>query len=287
MADRLGCSKNFSTPEDLSAYDGIEMRVKGDGRRYKLILRTSYDWDTVGYTASFDTTKEQWQTIKLPFSSFRPIFRARTVTDAAPFDPSKIISLQLMYSKFEYDGKLNPTFVEGSFQLPFSSIRAYINEPITPRFVHVSSAGVTRPGRPGLDLSKQPPAVRLNKELGFVLTYKLKGEDLLRESGIPYAIVRPCALTEEPAGADLIFDQGDNITGKISREEIARICIAALDSPYACGKTFEVKSTVPFSELYVIDPENPPPEKDYDEYFKNLKEGITGKEALEGNPVPV
>ncbi|RWV80151.1 hypothetical protein BHE74_00011314 [Ensete ventricosum] len=80
--------------------------------------------------------------------------------------------------------------------------------------------------------------------------------------------------------------------GKISREEIARICIAALDSPYACGKTFEVnkfhvKSTVPFSEPYVIDPENPPPEKDYDEYFKNLKEGITGKEALEGSPVPV
>ncbi|CAL9773095.1 unnamed protein product [Musa acuminata subsp. burmannicoides] len=167
-------TKNFSTPEDLSAYDGIEMRVKGDGRRYKLILRTSSDWDTVGYTASFDTTKEQWQTIKLQFSSFRPIFRARTVVDATPFDPSNIISLQLMYSKFEYDGKLNPTFVEGSFQLPFSSIRAYINEPITPRFVHVSSAGVTRPDRPGLDLSKQPPAVCLIKELGFILTYKLK-----------------------------------------------------------------------------------------------------------------
>lgn len=29
---------------------------------------------------------------------------------------------------------------------------------------------------------------------------------------MPYAIIRPCALTEEPAGADLIFDQGDNIT---------------------------------------------------------------------------
>ena len=42
------------------------------------------------------------------------------------------------------------------------------------RFVHVGSAGVTRPDRPGLDLSKQPPAVRLNKELGFILTYKLK-----------------------------------------------------------------------------------------------------------------
>jgi hypothetical protein len=38
-----------------------------------------------------------------------------------------------MFSKFEYDGKLNPTFVEGPFELPFSTIRAYMNEPITPR----------------------------------------------------------------------------------------------------------------------------------------------------------
>ncbi|KAL4627218.1 hypothetical protein ACB092_05G152600 [Castanea dentata] len=280
-------TKNFSVPEDLSAYDGLELRLKGDGRRYKLIVRTSSDWDTVGYTAGFDTVAGQWQSIRLPFSSLRPIFRARTVSDAPPFDPTNVLSLQLMFSKFEYDGKLNPTFVEGAFELPLSSIRTYIKDPICPRFVHVGSAGVTRPDRPGLDLSKQPPAVRLNKELGFILTFKLKGEDLLRESGIPYAVVRPCALTEEPAGADLIFEQGDNITGKISREEIARICVAALESTYACDKTFEVKSVIPFSEPFTVDPENPPPEKDYDIYFKTLKDGITGKEILEQSPVPV
>ncbi|XP_060971318.1 protein HIGH CHLOROPHYLL FLUORESCENCE PHENOTYPE 173, chloroplastic isoform X2 [Cannabis sativa] len=280
-------TKNFSVPEDLSAYDGLELRLKGDGRRYKFIIRTSTDWDALGYTTAFDTVEGQWQSVRLPFSSLRPIFRAKTVSDAPPFDPTNVLSFQLMFSKFEYDGKLNPTFVEGAFQLPISSIRTYIKEPLTPRFVHVSSAGVTRPDRPGLDLSKQPPAVRLNKELDFILTFKLKGEDLIRESGIPYAIVRPCALTEEPAGADLIFDQGDNITGKVSREEIARICIAALDSPYACDKTFEVKSVIPFSEPFTVDPENPPPEKDYDVYFKNLKDGITGKEILEQTPLPV
>ncbi|KAJ6707204.1 COMPLEX I INTERMEDIATE-ASSOCIATED PROTEIN 30 [Salix viminalis] len=280
-------TRNFSVPEDLSAYDGLELHLKGDGRRYKLIVRTSRDWDTVGYTASFDTTEGQWQSIRLPFSSFIPVLRARTVSDAPPFDPSSIVSLQLMFSKFEYDGKLNPTFAEGPFQLPVSSIRTFIKDPVTPRFVHVSSAGVTRPDRPGLDLSKQPPAVRLNKELDFILTFKLKGEDLIRESGIPYAIVRPCALTEEPAGADLIFDQGDNITGKISREEVARICIAALESPYACDKTFEVKSVIPFSEPFTVDLENPPQEKDYEIYFKDLKDGITGKELLEQSPVPV
>lgn len=47
----------------------------------------------------------------------------------------------------------------------------------------MSSAGVTRPERPGLDLSKQPPAVRLNKELGFILTFKLK---------VKYLVMVPC-----------------------------------------------------------------------------------------------
>jgi len=42
---------------------------------------------------------------------------------------------QLMFSKFEYDGKLNPTFVEGPFELPLSSVRAYMQEPIKPRSV--------------------------------------------------------------------------------------------------------------------------------------------------------
>jgi len=49
----------------------------------------------------------------------------------------------------------------------------------------------------------------------------------------------------------------------------------------------QVKSVIPFSEPFTVDPENPPPEKDYDIYFKNLKEGITGKEALQQSPTPV
>ena len=43
------------------------------------------------------------------------------------------------------------------------------------------------------------------------------GEDVVRSSGVPFAIVRPVALTEEPAGAELQLDQGDTIRGKISR----------------------------------------------------------------------
>lgn len=46
--------------------------------------------------------------------------------------------------------------------------------------------------------------MKLNDQLGGLLTYKLAAEDALRGSGAPFAIIRPCALTEEPAGAELV-----------------------------------------------------------------------------------
>ena len=66
---------------------------------------------------------------------------------------------------------------------------------------------------------------RMNEELGGIMTFKLRGEDTLRDSGVPYTIVRPVALTEEPGGAPLSWDQGDDLKGKISRDDVADICL--------------------------------------------------------------
>lgn len=51
----------------------------------------------------------------------------------------------------------------------------YVSPAAPPRWVHVSSSGVTRPSRPGIDIEKEPPAVRMNDMLGGILDYKLKG----------------------------------------------------------------------------------------------------------------
>ena len=40
-------------------------------------------------------------------------------------DRSRLYSVQLMLSKFEYDGNLNPSFREGEFSLPITSIRPF------------------------------------------------------------------------------------------------------------------------------------------------------------------
>lgn len=233
-------TKNFAPPFNLSGYEGVELRVRGDGKRYKIFLRTEAKWDGIGYSYSFDTVANTWINVRAPFADLIPVFRAKTVKDCPPIDPSQICSFQLMLSKFEHDGALNPNFAPGAFALQVESIKAYGKE-ILPQFVLVSSAGVTRPGRPGINLDEEPPAVKLNDQLGGILTWKLKGEDSLRESEIPYTIIRPCALTEEPGGKELICEQGDNIRGKISREDVATLCVEALQHIKACNVTFEVK----------------------------------------------
>lgn len=96
------------------------------------------------------------------------------------------------------------------------------------RFVLVSSIAVTRPDHP------------LN-QFGRVLDWKLKGENALRESGLEYTIIRPGGLTDEPAGKTALkFDQGDRISGQVSRADVARVCIAALENPAARNVTFEM-----------------------------------------------
>lgn len=235
-------TRNFDPVLDLSNYQGIDLRIKGDGNRYKFILRNETKWDSICYCYSFDTVANIEFTVRIPFSELIPVFRAKTLKDAPAFNPGQITSLQLMLSKFEYDGKLNPNFTPGCFQIQVKYIQAYGGTKL-PHFIHISSAGVTRPDRPGLNLDEEPPAVRLNDQLGKILTWKLRGEEVIRQSGLPYTIIRPCALTEEPGGKSLIFAQGDNIKGKVSREDIAELCLVCLKEPKSRFVTFEVKES--------------------------------------------
>ncbi|MBI9017709.1 MAG: bifunctional methionine sulfoxide reductase B/A protein [Phycisphaerae bacterium] len=57
---------------DATDFDGILIRVKGNGKSYGIHLRTNATWlPWQFYQAKFDTD-ESWQTIKLPFKDFKP-----------------------------------------------------------------------------------------------------------------------------------------------------------------------------------------------------------------------
>ena len=118
-------TRNFQIPLDLSRYTGLELKLRGDGNRYKFLARSSDGWDTLAYSYAFNTTANEWITVRIPFVEMVAVMRAKTIPNAPPIEARNIRSLQLMLSKFEYDGQLNPNFTPGQFALTIDSIRTY------------------------------------------------------------------------------------------------------------------------------------------------------------------
>ena len=97
--------------------------------------------------------------------------------------------------------------------------------------VLVSSQGVTHDGH------------ALNRMFNNILVWKRRGEEAVTASGVAYTIVRPGGLNDEPGGIQKIaFDQGDKPEqGRIiSRTDVARVCVAALEHEDARNKVFEI-----------------------------------------------
>jgi uncharacterized protein YbjT (DUF2867 family) len=72
------------------------------------------------------------------------------------------------------------------------------------------------------------------------LGWKAKAEEVVRGSGIPYTIVRPGWLTDGSPGASLTLSQGDMAEGRISRADLADVCVQLLYLTDARAKTLEV-----------------------------------------------
>ncbi|MDB9528223.1 CIA30 family protein [Oscillatoria sp. CS-180] len=132
-------TRNFEPPFNLQNWQGIRLVLRGDGQRYKVILRNSNSWDSLAYCTSVDTEAEQWIGIDVPFAALSPTFRAKTQPTAPPLDPKTVCSFQLMLSKFEYDGNKNPHFRPGAFFLDIRSIGVY-RAASAPKFVAIASS---------------------------------------------------------------------------------------------------------------------------------------------------
>ena len=232
---------------DLGAYDGLTLRVRGDGQRYKVNLKTAANdgKPESTYQAVLDTSASagQWATLRLGWHAFVGVTRQMEDPATPPLDPTTVRSLGLVLSRFEFNGLPNYDFTPGDFKLEIESIGGF--RATRPALVLLSSAGVERNARIGDDVEarkKDIPIVQLNP--GGVLNHKYKGEAAIRfaAGGLPYCIVRPTGLD---AGADtsatLELGQGDAFAGKVSRAEVAAVTAAVLASPAAAGTSFELR----------------------------------------------
>lgn len=200
-------TRNLEPPLDLSTYDGVELRVKGDGKRYKFMIRTETRWDGVAHCYSFDTIPDQWATVRVPFQALIPVFRARTI-DGSPLNLHQVSAWQLMLSKFEYNGALNPHFEPGFFQLQVASIQVYRQTPKS-AFVLINSDEASATA--------------------------------LKNSGIPYTLIYASPVIDQPGGRTLQIDR-QPLGGQVSAADVAAVGIAALEYPEARNATFYVTS---------------------------------------------
>jgi hypothetical protein len=115
-------TKQFSPlPYDVSACKGIALRVRGDGNRYKCIIRDDEDWNGIAWAHSFDTTPGEDITVPVPFESFKPT-RFAKIVPGLKFNKKTLHGIQMSLSKFEYDGGMNPRCESGPFELNIESI---------------------------------------------------------------------------------------------------------------------------------------------------------------------
>ena len=81
---------------DLRGYDGILMRVLGDGSSYRLRIRTAKTGPEIAYSAIFATKAGVWQDVFIPFAEMVPTYRGFIVDAAGEIDPEFIRSFGLM-----------------------------------------------------------------------------------------------------------------------------------------------------------------------------------------------
>lgn len=116
-----------------------------------------------------------------------------------------------------------------------------------PRLVVVSSGSVSRPDSSVYQF--------LNLVGKGIMEAKIQGENEVRklyanpniiQKGLGYTIVRPGGLTNtEPAGvSQLALNQGDTTSGRLSRSDVASICINCLNSSQSFDTTFECYETL-------------------------------------------
>jgi hypothetical protein len=249
------------------------------GRYEAFVRSGNYGTDGIEYVCEFATeikqrqkgnkSRNKFKTVRLPFVNFKPVQRREKSgegeTVAPPFKGKDVRQIG-----FRYRSENNPEkakFEKGSFSsfyLALSYIKVYRSQP-EPEFVYLSDARIppvltsnmvrhdvhqlvtTKEGESEDEDSYQlldqaaltsvaaNPMTRSAEET----YYKYRGEEILKNSGLSYTIVRVCGFNEVPSGEASTIDlkQSNHDMMAVSRAEVAQVCAEALLDPNALNKS--------------------------------------------------
>jgi NADH dehydrogenase [ubiquinone] 1 alpha subcomplex assembly factor 1 len=76
----------------LESYSGLVIRVRGDGKRYSLRLRTDENLDGTSFEWPFEA-RDRWDELRVPWKALTAIFRGQRVWFARGLEPANVRTL--------------------------------------------------------------------------------------------------------------------------------------------------------------------------------------------------
>lgn len=274
ISSRLSSRDDPENGIDLIGFGGFIARVCSDGGTYEAFVRTaSYESDGIEYICEFGTESKplqdknkstnRFKTVRLPFENFQPVQRKGKDRDqVVPTFRGK--DVQQIGFRFRMDSNTQRAkLTKGdlcSFYLAVAYIKVYRAQP-EPEFVYLSDSRIPPVIRSGM-VKHDARQLLATPEVGAAFQifdgtslqadrsteetyYKYRGEEILKNSGLSYAIVRVSGYNESPSGeaSTIELKSVNNEVIAVSRADVAQVCACALLDTNALNKSFYMSKT--------------------------------------------
>ena len=83
---------------NIGNYQGLILKIKGDGKTYQFRCRMGNDYYQVAYRNYMQSKKDEWYEVRLPFSEFVPTYRGRILRGLPSLDSKEIRWFGIMIS---------------------------------------------------------------------------------------------------------------------------------------------------------------------------------------------
>jgi len=94
--------RSFIKPDTDQEFNGVIIRMKGDGNTYSLRFRTNNSFDSYAHQGKVSTIKDEWQEFKIAFNEFEATYRGRKLRNKEALSSKNIAQIGIMVADKQF-----------------------------------------------------------------------------------------------------------------------------------------------------------------------------------------
>ncbi len=89
---------------NFEEFSGIEIKIKGDGKRYSVSMKETTYFSGYFYTSIFETKKDEWIIVRIPFDQFKLYYFGSETNSSKIIPINSIKEISLLIGDKQKDG---------------------------------------------------------------------------------------------------------------------------------------------------------------------------------------